>query len=111
MQFYANDCMTGEMLTPNSYECNSTLTSGSRRIYPPLHIDVDELGHCFRSGSPLMFFPRATGQLNPIRKNWGMIGRHQVHSKWFLGVSFTGDCELIFLEMDYLKGPLNNKGR
>ena len=46
-------------------------------------------------------------QLKPIRKNWGMIGRHQVNSKWFLGVSFTGECKLIF-QVDYLKTKVND---
>ena len=29
VQFYANECNEGEMLTPNPNECNSTLTSGT----------------------------------------------------------------------------------
>ena len=29
VQFYANECNEGETLTPNSNECNSTLTSGT----------------------------------------------------------------------------------
>ena len=85
----------GQLPDPN--ECNSILTSGTRGIYLPLYIDVDERGHRLR------FFHAPRRQLNPIRKNWGMIGRHQVNSKRFLGVFFTGDCKLIFHEIDYLK--------
>ena len=54
-------------------------------------------------GHRLGFIQPPRRQLNPIRKYWGMIGRHQVHSKRFLRVSFTGECKLIFHKIDYLK--------
>ena len=31
-----------------------------------------------------------------------------MHSKRFLGVSFTGECELIFHEIDYLKAKVDD---
>ena len=37
---------------PNPNECNSTLTSGTKHIYP-YPIDVNDRGHSLRSGSPL----------------------------------------------------------
>ena len=40
--------------------------------------------------------------------HWGIIGRHQVHSKRSLGVSFTGECKLIFHEIDYLKTKVDD---
>ena len=43
---------------PNPNECNSTLTSGTKNIYPYL-IDVNDRGHRLRSGSPLQI--RVTG--------------------------------------------------
>ena len=45
------------MLTPNSNECNSTLTSGTKDIYPYLYIDVNDRGHRLRSGPPVTNFP------------------------------------------------------
>ena len=33
----------GETLTPNPNECNSTLTSGTRVIYPYLYIDEESV--------------------------------------------------------------------
>ena len=33
------------MLTPNPNECNSTLTSGTKNIYPYPYIDVNDRGH------------------------------------------------------------------
>ena len=48
----------GETLTPNPNECNSTLTSGTNNIYPYPYIDVN-VGHRFRSGSPLTNYPHA----------------------------------------------------
>ena len=45
------------MLTPNPNECNSTLMSGTNNIYPYPYIDVNDWGHCFRSGTPLMNYP------------------------------------------------------
>ena len=42
-----------ETLTPNPNESNSTLTSGTKNIYPYPYIDVDDRGHRLRSGSPL----------------------------------------------------------
>ena len=47
-------------------------------------------------------------EMNPIRKNWGMIGRHQVHLKAFLGVSFMGECKLIFHEIDFLETKVDD---
>ena len=37
---------------PNHNECNSTLTSGTKNIYPS-PIDVNDRGHRLRSGSPV----------------------------------------------------------
>ena len=42
------------MLTPNPNECNFTLTSGTKNIYPYPYKDVDDRGHCLRSGSPVI---------------------------------------------------------
>ena len=36
------------MLTPNPNECNSTLTSGTKHIYPYPYIDVNDRGHRLR---------------------------------------------------------------
>ena len=47
VQFYAN-------------ECNSTITSGTRGIYPHCYIDVDERGHRLRAESPVTNLPRAS---------------------------------------------------
>ena len=47
----------GQPANPN--ECNSTLTSGTNNIYPYPYIDVNDRGHCFRSGSPLGVYPAA----------------------------------------------------
>ena len=51
----------GETLTPNPNKCNSTLTSGTNNIYPYPYIndDVNDQGHCFRSGPPLTNYPHA----------------------------------------------------
>ena len=49
----------GETLTPNLNECNSTLTSGTNNIYPSSYIDVNDQGHCFRSGSLLTNYTHA----------------------------------------------------
>ena len=35
----------GETLTPNTNECNSTLTSGTNNINPYPYIDVNDRGH------------------------------------------------------------------
>ena len=43
---------------PNPNECNSTLTSGTKNIYP-YPIDVNDRGHCLRSGSPVTNNPCA----------------------------------------------------
>ena len=59
-------------------------------------------------GHPSRFFHAPRRQLNPIQKNWGMIGRYQVHSKRFLGVSFTGECKLTFHEIDCLKTKVDD---
>ena len=47
------------MLTPNPNECNSTLTSGTKNIYPYPYIDVNDRGHRLRSGSPVTNMPGA----------------------------------------------------
>ena len=56
------------------------------------------------------FFPRATRAI--AESNQEKLGNdwnwHQVHSKQFLGVSFMGECKLIFHEIDCLKAK---KGR
>ena len=57
VQFHANECNEGEMLTPNPNECNSTLTSGTKNIYP--YIDLNDRGHRLRSGSPVTNLPGA----------------------------------------------------
>ena len=54
-----------EMLTPNPNECNSTLTSGTRGIYPHCYIHVDERGHRLRAVSPVTNLPRATPAFGP----------------------------------------------
>ena len=46
----------GETLTPYPNECNSTLTSGTKNIYP-YPIDVNDQGHRLRSGSPVTNLP------------------------------------------------------
>ena len=43
---------------PNPNECNSTLTSKTKNIYP-YPIDVNDRGHRFRSGSPVTNYPCA----------------------------------------------------
>ena len=50
------------MLTPNPNECNSTLTSGTRGIYPHCYIDVDEQGPRLRAESPVTNLPLASPQ-------------------------------------------------
>ena len=52
--------MRGETLTPNPNGCSSTLTSGTNNIYPYPYIDVNDWGHCFRSGSLLTNYPHAS---------------------------------------------------
>ena len=47
----------GETVTPNPNECNSTLTSGTKNIYPYPYIDVNDRGHCVRSASPVTSYP------------------------------------------------------
>ena len=47
---------TGGVQLPNPNECNSTLTSGTKNIYP---IDVNDRGHCLRSRSPVTNYPCA----------------------------------------------------
>ena len=42
---------------PNPNECNSTLTSGTKNIYPYPYIDVNDRGHHLRSGSPVTKLP------------------------------------------------------
>ena len=59
VQFYANEAMRGETLTPNPNDCNSALTSGTNNIYPHPYIDVNDRGHRFRSGSLLTNYPHA----------------------------------------------------
>ena len=44
---------------PNPNQCNSTLTSGTKNIYPYPYINVNDRGHRFRSGSPLTNYPHA----------------------------------------------------
>ena len=50
------------MLTPNPNECNSTLTSGMKNIYPYHYIDVNDRGHRLRSGSPVTNLPGAAAE-------------------------------------------------
>ena len=52
---------------PNPNECNSTLTSGTKNIYP-YPIDVNDRGHRLRSGSPLQI--RVTGYELVIPWSW-----------------------------------------
>ena len=47
-----------QLLNPN--ECNSTLTSETKNIYPYPYIDVNDRGHRLRSGSPVTNYPCAT---------------------------------------------------
>ena len=47
----------GETLTPNPNECNSTLMSGTKNIYPYHYIDVNDRGHRLKSGSPVTNYP------------------------------------------------------
>ena len=57
---------------PNPNECNSTLTSGTKNIYP-YPIDVNDRGHCLRSGSPL--------QIRAPVTNWSFPGLgHEINS-------------------------------
>ena len=37
-----------EILTPDPNECNSTLTNGTKNIYPYPYIDVNDWGHWLR---------------------------------------------------------------
>ena len=46
-----------ETLTPNPNEWNSTLTSGTKNIYPHPYIDVNDRGHRLRSGSLVTNYP------------------------------------------------------
>ena len=51
----------GETLTPNPDECNSTLTSGTKNIYPyGTPINVNDRGHRLRSESPVTNLPEAS---------------------------------------------------
>ena len=87
----------GQLSNPN--KCNSALTSGTWGIYPYPYIYI-----LISRVTAYVFFTRlGVTELNPIRKNCGRIERHQVNSKRFLGVSFTGECKLVFHETDYLK--------
>ena len=52
---------------PNPNECNSTLTSGTKNIYPYPCIDVNDRGHRFRSGSPLTNYPHAPANLSSAK--------------------------------------------
>ena len=49
---------------PNPNECNSTLTSGTKNIYPFPYIDVNDRGHRLRSGSPVTNLPGALTKNN-----------------------------------------------
>ena len=62
VQFYTKE---GKKLTPNPNEYNSTLTSGTKNIYPYPCINVNDRGHCLRSGSPITNYPLAA----PERKD------------------------------------------
>ena len=44
---------------PNPNECDSTLTSGTKNIFPYPYIDVNDRGHRLRSGSPVTNLPGA----------------------------------------------------
>ena len=73
----------GETLTPNPNECNSTLMSGTKNIYPYHYIDVSDRGHRLRLGSPVTNYPCAAttedilGQCKPItRKKLDIIVLH-----------------------------------
>ena len=57
-----------EMLTPNPNECNSTLMSGTNNIYPYPYIDINDRGHCFRSGSPLTNYPQVLAGVKIISR-------------------------------------------
>ena len=59
----------GDQLS-NPNECNFTLTSGTKNIYP---IDVNDRGHRLRSGSPLQI--GVTGYELSLRSN---LGQHVV---------------------------------
>ena len=69
MRFYANECNERETLTPNPNEWNSTLTSGTKNIYPT-PIDVKDRGHRFRSGSPVTNYPCAAPQCASQHRSW-----------------------------------------
>ena len=63
------------------------------------------------SGVTTWVFPCAAPQhasAESNQENWEMIGRYQVHSKQFLGVSFTGKYILIFHKTDYLKTKIDD---
>ena len=62
----------GETLTPKPNECNSILTSGTNNIYPNPYIDVNDLGHRFRSGSPLTNYPHATTSIGCKSGEFGL---------------------------------------
>ena len=51
---------------PNPIECNSTLTSGTKNIYP-YPIDVNDRGHRLRSGSPLQIGVTASDRGHRLR--------------------------------------------
>ena len=58
------------MLPPNPNECNSTLTSGTRGIYPHFYIDADERGHRLRVESLVTNLPRAPSSVSPVQSAW-----------------------------------------
>ena len=58
---YPDPNRTGGGQLPNPNECNSTLTSGTKNIYP-YPVDVNDRGHRFRSGSLVTNYPSAPPQ-------------------------------------------------
>ena len=62
LAIYALSLLMYTVASPNPNECNSTLTSGTKNIYP-YPIDVNDRGHRLRSGSPVTNYPR-----RPTRK-------------------------------------------
>ena len=58
----------GQLPKPN--ECNSTLTSGTKNIYP-YPIDVNDRGHSLRSGSPVTnwSFPGLGYEINSLDRS------------------------------------------
>ena len=51
---------------PNPNECNSTLMSGTKNIYPYPYIDVNDRGHRLRSGSLVTNYPCAASTTRPV---------------------------------------------